>query len=158
MTDWIKIKNEYISTSISQRKLSEKHGVSFNTLKDKANREAWAKERKEQHNKIMERTQQKTVEKIAITESNRIAKILDTGDKLHEKINQSIEELTIFVDAFGDKHKASIVDVGRLRKLVSSLKELNEIVNSSAGNQKNIDNEYDELSVEEIRKLLNDCK
>lgn len=45
--DWAKIRNEYISTGISTRKLAEKYGVSANTLQARAKREKWAFERAE---------------------------------------------------------------------------------------------------------------
>jgi hypothetical protein len=63
--NWNKIKNEYISSSISQRKLAEKYKVSYNTLKDRAKRENWTKSKDETHRKITSKTQQKTAEKIS---------------------------------------------------------------------------------------------
>ena len=42
MADWEKIKAEYIKGGTSYRKLSEKHGVSFGTLKRRAGLEKWA--------------------------------------------------------------------------------------------------------------------
>lgn len=41
MADWKKIKKEYIAGGISHRQLSEKHGVSYSTLKKVAAREHW---------------------------------------------------------------------------------------------------------------------
>ena len=39
--NWEHIKAEYLIGGISQRDLAKKHGVSFNTLKDVANKEQW---------------------------------------------------------------------------------------------------------------------
>ena len=39
--NWDAIKAEYLRGGISIKKLAEKHGVSFDTLKKRANREAW---------------------------------------------------------------------------------------------------------------------
>lgn len=91
--DWIKIKNEYINTNISQRKLAEKHGISFNTLKVRANKEKWADVKKEQHNKIAIKTQQKTVDKIVRKESDRISRINSAADRLLDKIEEATEQL-----------------------------------------------------------------
>ena len=49
--DWIKIRLEYETTGLAYRKLAAKHGVSFNTLKDKAKRESWVKGEKTPHHK-----------------------------------------------------------------------------------------------------------
>ena len=41
MTDWIAIKNDYINTDISYRKLAGKYNVSFATLRARAKKEDW---------------------------------------------------------------------------------------------------------------------
>jgi uncharacterized protein YjcR len=62
--DWLAIRNDYINGGGSYRKLAEKYGVSFNTLKEKAVEEGWAKLKEDQHHKITTRTQQKTQDKL----------------------------------------------------------------------------------------------
>ena len=63
--DWLAIRNDYINGGGSYRKLAEKYGVSFNTLKERAVSEAWKTLKEEHHNKTTTRTQQKSQEKIA---------------------------------------------------------------------------------------------
>lgn len=46
MPDWTAIREEYITGDIGLRPLAEKHGVSFNTLKDHVKREAWGEDRR----------------------------------------------------------------------------------------------------------------
>lgn len=91
--DWLAIKTEYINGNISQRKLSEKYGVSFNTLKQKANKEQWAKQKKNQHNKIATKTQQHIEKVIIKKEINKIEKLSDLVDELLIKTEQAISEL-----------------------------------------------------------------
>ena len=43
--NWNEIRAEYIAGGIGQRKLAEKHGVSYPTLRDKSIAEGWVKER-----------------------------------------------------------------------------------------------------------------
>ena len=62
--DWIKIKNEYINTNISQRSLAEKYKVPYQTIRDKAIKEKWFDKKKEQRSKIGAKMEQKTAEKI----------------------------------------------------------------------------------------------
>ena len=132
--DWIKIKNEYINTNISQRKLAEKYKVSFNTLKDRANKEGWADVKKEQHNKIMSATQQKTADKIVDAEVDRLTELLKLTDEAQEQIRVGMSQLNKFMDMFGNIHESEIIDVVKLKKLVSAMKDLKDIVKVDTGN------------------------
>lgn len=129
--DWITIKNEYINTDISQRKIAEKHNVSLSTLTKRANREAWQQQRIDLRNKVATKVQQKTAEKIIEEEVNRIANILNTADTMQEKITESLSQLTTYVDLFGNSHESDLIDVNRLKKLVSALKDISDIVSSN---------------------------
>ncbi len=126
--DWVAIKNEYVNTNISQRKLAEKYEISFNTLKDRANRESWAKAKKEQHNRITTETQQKTAEIIVESETDRITKLLGLTDTAQEKISVCLTQLGTYIDMFGGVHQSEVLDVNRLKKLVSALKDIKEII------------------------------
>ena len=44
--DWAKIKAEYVAYRTPYRKLAEKYGVSFSTLKERARRERWTEDAK----------------------------------------------------------------------------------------------------------------
>lgn len=98
MIDWIKIRNEYINGNISYRKLAEKHNVNYNTLQDKARKEKWFTKKKEQHEKISEKTIQKTAEKLAKAEADRLLRISNAADKLLEKIELATEQLDIYLE------------------------------------------------------------
>ena len=51
--DWNSIKTEYITTSISYRKLADKHGVPFKTLAYRAGNEKWPKLRQRHSDNIV---------------------------------------------------------------------------------------------------------
>ena len=95
--NWTKIRNEYINGNISYRKLAEKHGVSFHTLKGIATEEKWFDKRKEQQEKIRTKTEQKTAEKLAEAEANRLLRISAAADRLLEKIEEATEQLDQFI-------------------------------------------------------------
>ena len=97
MTDWIKIRNEYINGNISYRKLAEKHNVSFSTLQTRAREEKWFDKRKDQHDKINEKIVQKTAEKLAEQEANRLLRISQAADKLLEKIELATQQLDLYL-------------------------------------------------------------
>lgn len=97
MLNWTKIRNEYINGNISYRKLAEKHGVSFDTLKDIAVKGKWFEKRKEQRSRIATKTQQKTAEKLAEAEAERLLRISAAADRLLEKIEEATEQLDQFI-------------------------------------------------------------
>lgn len=132
--DWIKIKNEYINTNISQRKLAEKYKVSYNTLKDRANKEHWADVKKKQHIKITSETQQKTADKIIDAEVDRIGNLLTSADTAQKKIDQALEQLTKYVNAEGEIVDSQFVNVKELRAIIAAMKDLKDIVKVDTGN------------------------
>lgn len=91
--DWIAVKNEYINGNMGQRKLAEKYGISYNSLRARAEKEKWPELRKRQHRKISAKTAQKTAEQIAKQEANRVARIYAASDELMVRIEQAIREL-----------------------------------------------------------------
>ncbi len=95
--NWTKIRNEYINGNISYRKLAEKHGIVFQTLRDRAIKEKWFDKRKEQRDKIRIKTEQKTAEKLAEREADRLLRISNAADKLLEKIEEATEQLDQFI-------------------------------------------------------------
>ncbi len=156
--DWIKIKNEYITTNISYRKLAEKHKVSFNTLKGRAIKEQWRNEKEKTHHKITTKTQQKCVEAISDKNVEHIDKITSIADALLDKLEQATAELDRLVvkkkvkDKVVKKGEDGIVehtteneefdvvegalDRAGIKQLASALKDLNDIkANSSKQNE-----------------------
>ena len=92
-TDWLAIRNEYINGNMGQRKLAEKYGISYNSLRARAEKEKWPELRKKQKRKISAKIAQKTAEAIARQEANRVARIHAASDELLLRIEQAIQEL-----------------------------------------------------------------
>lgn len=126
--DWIKLKNEYINTDISYRELAKKYNTSFSTLEKTARKEGWRKLRKEQRESVEKKVRQKTVKKIVTNEVNRLTKLLTLTDTAQSKIEKAFEQLTIYVDMFGNVTETDVIDVAKLRKLLASLKDLKDIL------------------------------
>lgn len=156
VTDWNKIKNEYIHGNISYRELAEKHGVGFSALTKVALKEKWFEKRKQQRNIIDKKVVEKTAEKIATKEADRIMRISKAADRLLEKIELATEQLDLFIvenkakertieyekgkAGFGkpkketvkeatDKRivKKDVLDRQGLKQLTSALKDLRDI-------------------------------
>ena len=87
--DWKRIKAEYIAGGTSYRKLAEKYGVSFNTLKTHAVEEQWYKLRQQKDKK----TTTKIIETISDKESKIDDKYFRLVDKLLDKVEATIDDV-----------------------------------------------------------------
>lgn len=107
--DWKRIKAEYIAGGTSYRKLAEKYGVSFNTLKTHAVEEQWHKLRQQKDKK----TTTKVIETISDKEAQRAVDIIDVADKLLGKISELMDAVPL--------------DTQSMKHLTSALKDLKDI-------------------------------
>lgn len=112
-TNWAKIKNEYINGGCTYQSLSDKYGISFSALEKRARRENWRDLKAKQGEIIERKMREKTVEKIADTESDAAAIMSRIRLKLTVKIEQAVDNM-----------KDS--DVNELRKLVQSFKDMTD--------------------------------
>ena len=91
--DWDAIEAEYIAGGISQRELAKKHGVSFSTLKDRANRNAWAALRTETQNKAVQKAQQAAAKKTADAAAQNAVKLEKAREKLIDHLLRQIDSM-----------------------------------------------------------------
>lgn len=90
--NWEKIKTEYITGDISQRKLAEKYGVPYPTLKYRAERDEWFKARKKHKSKVVAKSTQK-----AEAKQVRVAtKELTLLDKIERHLDRAISDVDQF--------------------------------------------------------------
>lgn len=62
--DWVKLKNEYLTTNISLRGLAEKYDMPFSTINARSSKEKWGKQKPEIQNKISAEVEQKTIKSV----------------------------------------------------------------------------------------------
>lgn len=129
--DWNKLKAEYIAGGISYRKLADKYGVSFNTLKTIAIKGKWSELKQQADNKATT----KIVNSIAQDKSKKSVKINDVADKLLDKISSLLDDFEM-LDTQGIKH------------LTSSLKDIKDI----KGIKSAIDLREQEARIDKLRK------
>lgn len=146
MANWEKIRHEYITTDISQRKLAEKYNVRRGTLLGIANRDGWAKDREEYRTKVRTRTEQKSLDcavdtqadintmasKIRLELMNRIYEMLINMPKVNG--TRSFQQKTVSDKKSGTQQLQSVEY--SLRDLVASYKDLQKAVDektASAG-------------------------
>jgi uncharacterized protein YjcR len=87
--DWKRIKAEYIAGNTSYRKLAEKHGVSFGTLRRVAEREGWTQKKAQ----VAHKTDTKMVETISDKNAEIDDKYFRLVDKLLDKAESTIDEV-----------------------------------------------------------------
>ena len=144
--NWNKVKNEYITTDISQRKIAEKYNIPRSTLENKARKEKWKDERDKYRVKLEVELRQKTADKIVKIEVDRIANVIALSDLLAEKIKIAIEQLdNVVVD--GEPRETGIVDTYKLRQVVQCTKDLKDIVrgDSDSNDIKRLDAVLDKI-------------
>ena len=128
--DWKRIKAEYIAGGTSYRKLAEKYGVSFNTLKTRAREEQWYELRQQKDHK----TTTKIVETLSDNDAKKAVDIIDVADKLLDKIEELADTL--------------VVDTQSLKQLTSALKDLKEI----KGYKSEADMREQEARIDKLRR------
>lgn len=102
-TNWQKIRAEYIGGGISQRKLAAKYGVSYPSLRFKAEQEGWVKDREETERKAMAITTQK----IAAAKSDNAAIAQRIKTKLLRKLEKEIDALP---DSIGSETRNTVTE------------------------------------------------
>ena len=123
--DWLKIKNEYISTNISYRKLAVKNNVSFATLRNRADKEKWVELRKSQQHKHSTKLAQKTIEKLSDEQSDYLVNINKLNFELSDVISKVISQKDII-----EKLRPS--DIKALTGALKDIKDIQMSVDSGA--------------------------
>ena len=150
MTDWKKIKAEYITSNTSYRKLAQKYGVHYKVISERGKAENWVELRSQHRDKTLT----KTLEQISDRQADKMARIDDLADQLLDKLQQAITELDLQLAKHTDKTKTieynndrrpdkptreviheeekllevkSIVDRQGLKQIASALKDIKEV-------------------------------
>ena len=132
--DWKKVKAEYIAGGTSYRKLAEKYGVPFSTLKEHARREKWTELRE----KARYKADTKFASLMGDKQATRSAKIDDVADMLLDKI----------IEMLGGNEYG----VNGVKQLTSALKDIKEI----KGIKSEIDLKEQNARIDKLRKEIED--
>lgn len=149
--DWVKIKTEYVTTSISQRELANKYNLSLSGISKKAKAEDWVKKRESYQNRRATKVERKVIERDAEKVWTQMERLAKATDKLLEKVEIAIEQLdkVIVVETVntvknvklknGNKRvttksrkakssKVSVLDRKGLQELSTTLKNIKDII------------------------------
>ena len=129
--DWKKVKAEYIAGGTSYRKLAEKYGVSFSTLKEIARREKWT----DLKDIARHKADTKFADLMGEKQANRSAKINDVADMLLDKISTTLKLM-------------DVVDSQSIKHFTSALKDIKDI----KGIKSDIDLKEQEARIAKLQK------
>ena len=123
MADWQKIKTEYISENTSYRKLSEKHGISYQAICRRSKAERWGEQR-EQH---MNKTVTKSLDRICEKKADRAARLNSVAELLLEKVERLLEgDDKVAFDTQGLKHISGVLKDIKEIQMIKSDADLRE--------------------------------
>lgn len=91
--EWEEIKTEYVTTDISYRKLAQKYGMAYGRLQTRGFNEKWQEEREAYKETLFK----KSVDLICDEQAHRIARAIRIGDKMLEKVEQSLDEIDMML-------------------------------------------------------------
>ena len=86
--DWTPIRNEYVTTKVSYRQLSEKYGVAIGNISKVSIREHW----KEQREQFVQKAFKKAEEKACNKEANRLARLITATTKAIDVAMEAFED------------------------------------------------------------------
>ena len=125
--DWAAIKKEYITTNISQRALSRKHGISARSITDRSKREGWVDLRRQNFDKTVAKT---------IERASDIA--AEVNARLYKSANKALDRL----DGMLDREEGSI------KEITGALKDLKVVLDAKS----EADMEEQRARIEKLRK------
>lgn len=110
--NWKKIRAEYVRGGISQEKLAAKHGVSYATLRRRAEREKWRELKIKREQKVAE----KLPEKLADVQAETAAKLMQMqAEAALMTYSKLMSTLKTFPDGVGTKNVRETVEVKTLK-------------------------------------------
>lgn len=91
--DWVQIKAEYISSTMSASRLAEKHGVSVYAIRKRSGKERWQELRRQNQSETASKIAEKiNTEKVKKT-VREIDRVVSVASKLITKLNRAVNEL-----------------------------------------------------------------
>ena len=91
--EWEEIKTQYVTTDISYRKLAQKYGMAYGRLQTRGFNEKWQEEREAYKENLFK----KSVDLICDEQAHRIARAIRIGDRMLEKVEESLNEIDMIL-------------------------------------------------------------
>lgn len=175
ITDWNKIKAEYIAGNDTLQELAEKYSVSSSTIMKRAAKEKWADARKKNGRKKEEKTAEKIIEKQSNDIADGLTRLNDLAFRMLEKLEAAVDEIDEkemsivtqvrknTIDEDGDEAEITTktenlyvlknkVQTSKLRQITSAMKDVKEILSGDSDKSNEVKliigkDDFDEWSV-----------
>lgn len=175
ITDWNKVKNEYITSSISLRELAKQYDISYSTMSKRANKEKWNEQRNQNGIKMASKTVEKIIEKQSNDIADGLTRLNDLAFRMLEKLEAAVDEIDEkemsivtqvrknTIDEDGDEAEITTktenlyvlknkVQTSKLRQITSAMKDVKEILSGDSDKSNEVKliigkDDFDEWSV-----------
>lgn len=104
--DWVKVKNEYVTTDLSTREIAKKFNISQSTVNFHSSNENWVKDREEYRRKVEEDLLRKSANKKVKATLMSEAEIRDMWLQTRENIFKSLLQLSTEIENLADARRA----------------------------------------------------
>lgn len=123
MTNWQKIKTEYITTDTSYRRLAKKYSIDSAVIGRRAKNEEWVKLRQQ----YIDKTQTKTIDAISNKQVDRAANLVSVADQLLAKVKSLLEtDAEVLSDTQSMKHISGVLKDIKEIQMIRSEADLRE--------------------------------
>lgn len=134
--DWKQLEKEYILSNYkSVSAFLKDKGINATSGSTKKAVVGWKEKKAHKEHLKSTKVIEKTIEKESEKEAQQIADLKAIANDLALNVIKANTELHIHMDMFGGQHEG-IIDAGRLKKLTSALKDLNDILTNNEDNNK----------------------
>lgn len=141
--DWTIVKNEYVTTDISQRRLSEKHGVPYATLRDRCRTEGWVAERDEFRSNVVASVQQA----ISKQQADQLLEEYEIADSFIKLIRQSLDNGDYYADVEADD---KVVNINKVNQAANALMKFIDIKHALKGHQTLTEKQNHEIALRRV--------
>ena len=114
--DWEALKQEYITTDISYRKLAEKHHAPLSSLMARGAKEGWVQIRAQLKSEVVA----KIIKVESDKQAERMKRLLTVSDKLLEAVEDAVSKF---------QAGELLLDKGALKSLSGTIKDIKDIQN-----------------------------
>lgn len=132
---WELIAAEYISTTISCRKLHEKYDIPFRTVTDRCTKGEWARHREEYRRTVVKQTVKKAASRASAKDYQKLVRLQTASERLSEHIDKALQDedqfrrhIVIIGNGMGASHAECNVydkrDARAIRDMSTALKDL----------------------------------
>ena len=119
MADWMEIRNEYVTSSVSQRELARKHNVSQASINRRCKAEKWDESRESYRCKVIQKTERAASD----AQVDRVTQLIAAGEESAKLLMTRLEQMAA----------SGKIKTYEVKAITESLKHLRDLNKSDGG-------------------------